>query len=273
MRRNESPQQFPWLLSLPIMRAMQGVYGFLYDEEADLLMAATIRALTMPGASRTVVELGSYCGKSTVVFGLVAKALDPRARVYAVDPHEGVLPMPGKNIQVEPTFVEFTRTLEKTGLEQVVVPITARSTDVAWDKPIDLLFIDALHDYESVAADFRHYAQCVVPRGYVAFHDYGNADFPGVTSAVDEVVAQGGYLLVQRAAEVVVLEKQDTHRRVRGVPLSFPRASSGPRIGPSRMGRAWQSLLAGAGKRHTRTICIEDGGAPCPGGEAPTAET
>ncbi len=49
------------------MQAMQGVEGFLYDDEADLLLAATVRMLSMPGTPRAVIEIESYCGKSTVI--------------------------------------------------------------------------------------------------------------------------------------------------------------------------------------------------------------
>ena len=199
---------------------VSSINGFLYDDEADLLLAATARVLAMPGPPRSVVEIGSYCGKSTVVFGMTARVLHPDAKVYAIDPHQGELSVADEIVPGEPTFKQFQRNMAAAGLEQVVVPIKQRSTDVRWNLPIGLLFVDGLHDYLSVSRDFAHFAPWVVPGGLVAFHDYGKRDFPGVTSFVDEAVARGGYLLVQRASGLVVLEKLDTRRRVLGVPLS-----------------------------------------------------
>jgi predicted O-methyltransferase YrrM len=207
MPSNRSPNHAPWLRALPIMRMMQSINGFLYDEEADLLLAATARALAMPGSPRAVVEIGSYRGKSTAVLGMAAKALHPDAKVYAIDPHDGGLSVGDETVPGESTFEEFQRNMAAAGLEEVVVPIKERSTDVRWESPIGLLFVDGLHDYLNVSRDFAHFDPWVVPGGLVAFHDYGKSDFPGVTTFVDEVVAGGGYLLVQRAGGLVVLEK------------------------------------------------------------------
>ena len=140
MRSDQRPKQAPWLRAFPIMRAMQSINGFLYDDEADLLLAATARVLAMPGPPRSVVEIGSYCGKSTVVFGMTARVLHPDAKVYAIDPHQGELSVGDEIVPGEPTFKQFQRNMAAAGLEQVVVPIKQRSTDVRWNLPIGLLF-------------------------------------------------------------------------------------------------------------------------------------
>lgn len=261
MWRSKAPKQSQWLLSWPIIRAMQGIDGFLSEEQGDLLLAAAARALTMPGSPGTVVEIGSYCGKSTVVFGLVAKTLRPEARVYAIDPHEGMLSTTPDVLQVEPTFARFQRNMETAGLEQVVVPIRACSAAVPWDKPISLLFIDALHDYQSVSQDFLHFASWVVPHGYVAFHDYGNTFFPDVTRFVDEVIASGNYPRVQGCFGLAILEKQDVRRKVLGMPLPVPRVVSDLWAGPSRTWARWRS--AAARRRDARVSCIEEEVAAC----------
>ena len=77
------------LLTVPILERMRQVEGWLEDDEADLLIAVTARALAAPGERPAVVEVGSYCGRSTVVLGSVVRAVRPEARVYAIDPHQG----------------------------------------------------------------------------------------------------------------------------------------------------------------------------------------
>src|SRR5262249_36709919 len=78
------------LLTLPILKEIRSIEGWLSDSEADLLMAAAARA--MRGTEvHPIVEIGSYCGKSTVALGRVALSLKRKARICAIDPHEGLV--------------------------------------------------------------------------------------------------------------------------------------------------------------------------------------
>ena len=80
----------PLFLTWPILARMRAIEGWLDEEEADLLIAAVLRAVSAPQAARAIVEVGSYCGRSTVVLGSVLQSLRlPDARVYAIDPHDG----------------------------------------------------------------------------------------------------------------------------------------------------------------------------------------
>jgi cephalosporin hydroxylase len=207
-----------WVLPLQIMQTMRHVFGHLHDEEADLLLATVMRALSIPGAPGTIVEIGSFHGKSTVVLGLVAKAVGPHVKVYSIDPHEGELSKDDPAVNVAPTYEAFTQNMASAGLTYTVVPVRKRSTDVEWARPVSMLFIDALHDYDSVAQDFARFAPWVIPGGYIAFHDYGNPDFPGVFSFVNEIVTLGYGEPAQRAAGLIVLEKPANRSSLRGSP-------------------------------------------------------
>jgi predicted O-methyltransferase YrrM len=68
----------------------------------------------------------------------------------------------------------------------------------SWDRPVDFIYIDAAHDYASVAADIRAWAPHVRPGGLLAGHDY-TARHGGVIKAVDEFVA--GRFSLQLTAE------------------------------------------------------------------------
>ena len=240
MSKHALPDRPQLLLTLPIMHAMQRVDGYLYDDEVDLLIAATARVLANAGRHPAVVEIGSYYGKSTVILGMVAKTVRPGATVYAIDPHEGELSVSDSTVNVAPTFAAFLLNITEAGLRDTVVPLVKRSSDVRWTKPIDLLFVDGLHDYHSVAGDFIRFAPWVVPGGYVAFHDYGKPDFPGVTAFVDEVIDLGYYRPVQRAAGLIVLAKLDRRRTLFGVPV--PRFLAERGMHPDRTGAGWRSL-------------------------------
>jgi Methyltransferase domain len=95
------------LLTWPILQRMQQIAGWLEPSEADLLLAASARALTtFPGMP--LVEIGSYCGRSTVVLGGAVAALDSAAHVFAIDPHEGVVGAMDQSVYVgQPTLEAF----------------------------------------------------------------------------------------------------------------------------------------------------------------------
>jgi Methyltransferase domain len=200
----------PLLLTLPILRQIRHIEGWLDDEEADLLISTTAKALERtPGGGPSVVEVGSYCGKGTVVLGLTIKGVGhPTARVYAIDPHDGRVGAYDQGItQTLPTFDKFRRNIREAGVADLIAPVRAHSYELAWDKPIALLFIDGLHDYPNVARDFYHFANWVQPGGFAVFHDYADY-FPGVMKFVDALVNTGEYQALQRVKSLIVLEKR-----------------------------------------------------------------
>jgi SAM-dependent methyltransferase len=137
-------------------------------------------------AGRDVVEVGSYCGRSTVCLARAAN------HVTAVDTFDGTgTATPGD------TFRAFARNVAKYGLSAKVSPVRGASAEVLPDLPavFDLAFIDGSHDRDSVRTDAALAAAVLRPGGLLAFHDYGKAEDPGVTAAVDELLAAGAELL------------------------------------------------------------------------------
>lgn len=194
-----------------ILDRIRGVEGWLNDAEAELLIytAAHVVGLTDGGQTVSIVEVGSYCGKSTIAVGLALKnLLAQTACIYAIDPHEGEVTGADQQVmRLSPSFEKFSLNVKDAGVSDVIKPIRSRSYEVAWDQPIDLLFIDGLHDYQNVAADFQHFASWIRPRGCVAFHDYG-AHFFGVKRFVDELISEGDYHAMSQAESLIVLEKK-----------------------------------------------------------------
>ena len=196
------------LLVKPILDQMKAIEGWFEEDEADLLIATAARALRDLAAPRALVEIGSFCGRSTVVLGSVAKVVDAAARVHAIDPHDGRVGAADAEVrQLRPTLQTFRRNVAAAGLSAQVVEHVQRSWEVAWDGPIALLFIDGLHDYQNVGRDFRHFEPWVVPGGYVAFHDYADY-YPGVQALVEEVLLSGCWREVARVRSLIVLCKE-----------------------------------------------------------------
>ncbi len=195
------------LLTRPLLDRMKAIDGWLEEDEADLVVAATADALQRLAGAQSVVEVGSYCGRCTVLLGGVIQVVSPESRVYAVDTHDGVVGAVDRGIRTTPpTFERFTANLVTAGLTNLVAAIRKPSYQVAWEQPIAVLVIDGLHDYVNVARDFRHFESFVRHGGIVLFHDYGDY-FPGVRGFVDELLDTGAYRKVACVRSLMVVEK------------------------------------------------------------------
>ncbi len=162
--------------SLPI--DIESVKGFMDPAEGAALHDAALGA-----AERgPVMEIGSYCGKSTVYLGAACKARG--ALLYAVDHHRGSEEnQPGwehhdpqtwdANAGAMDTLPFFRDTLRRAQLEDTVVAIVTKSRLAArhWNIPLSMLFIDGGHALEMAMIDYRGFSPHVMQGGILAIHD------------------------------------------------------------------------------------------------------
>lgn len=194
------------VLPLCIAETIESIPGWFAREETDLLVAATEQAVRELETGE-LVEVGSYCGRSTVAIASVLRALAPSMVVHAIDPHEGVVGDARAAEHTSPTLAAIRANVARAGVEPFVRIVRERSTDVQWSAPIRLLLVDGLHDYDSVSADFRHFERFVIPGGLVAFHDYTEG-WPGVRRLVDEVLAEGSFELCCLAGSLMLVRRR-----------------------------------------------------------------
>ena len=158
--------------------AAEAARGFMPPDEGLALHAA---AADLP-VDGPLLEVGSYCGKSSVYLGAAARA---QGRVlFAVDHHRGSEEnQPGWEWH-EPDLVDpavgkmdtlpiFRRTVHDAGLEGTVIAVVGDSPSVAraWATPLAFLFIDGGHGDEPARLDFELWTPHVVPGGVLAIHD------------------------------------------------------------------------------------------------------
>ncbi|MFC1857059.1 class I SAM-dependent methyltransferase [Thermodesulfobacteriota bacterium] len=154
------------------------VKGFLDEDEGIRLYEAALEA----GKRGPCLEIGSYCGKSTIYLGSACK--ENNGLLFSIDHHRGSEEQqPGEEYfdseLFDPqtfrldTFREFRKTLESAELEKTVVPIVCRSELAArfWTTPLSLVFIDGGHSCEDVSTDYRVWSDHLLPGGYLLIHD------------------------------------------------------------------------------------------------------
>jgi predicted O-methyltransferase YrrM len=164
------------------------VDGFLALREAEFLYRAA-------RGMRTIVEIGSFRGKSTCLLAL--GSADVGGHVHAIDPHINVANHePGLYDSADhQALVGYT---QRYGVASRVTPIVKLSNDARKDwgqTPIDLLWIDGDHTYEGARDDFTNWPGLVRPGGLIAGHDH-SGNWPGVVKAWREFLDRD-----QRVAE------------------------------------------------------------------------
>ena len=115
---------------------IDNIKGFLDEDEGRCLYETALAASRMGPC----LEIGSYCGKSTVYLGTACKKSN--SILFSIDHHRGSEEQqPGEeyfdpdlfdpqNGQID-TFGQFRKTLDSTDLEDVVVPIVRYRTHAA----------------------------------------------------------------------------------------------------------------------------------------------
>lgn len=200
------------------VRRLADVDGFLLDEEGECLYRLA-RGWMGRGA---IVEIGSWKGRSTIWLGhglRASRAFRKREyshgaapRIYAVDPHQGEC---HRGELVAPTFEDFQNNIARAALGEVVQPILQTSVDAARDfcEPVEIVFIDGLHDYESVLEDFATWFPRVLDGGWMAFHD--SVWHPEVARLVREAVYLSPHFADARFGGSITVARKVAHNTPR----------------------------------------------------------
>jgi predicted O-methyltransferase YrrM len=173
------------------------VKGFLDEREANCLYNLALEA----GKKGPCLEIGSYCGKSSVYLGTACK--ENSTVLFSVDHHGGSEEQQPGEEYFDPelldketgkidTLKHFRKTITDFDLEDVVIPLIGRSATIGrvWKTSLSLIFIDGSHVYEAVLNDYYIWAKNLIPGGYLLFHDI----FPDPAKG-----GQAPYLVYQKA--------------------------------------------------------------------------
>jgi len=122
----------------------------------------------------TVVEIGSWKGKSTVC---IAHGLR-QGTIHAIDPFNASgesesAAVYSRERGAQPLLEQFQENLRTAGVADKVKACPGYSSAyLGRFDAIHFLFIDGDHSQEGCQYDFENFSPAVVPGGYLAFHDY-----------------------------------------------------------------------------------------------------
>lgn len=168
------------------------------------LTEAEGRELAALAAGQDVLEIGAYCGLSTICMAQTAKT------VTVIDPMDGRATQKPRNTEEEfwanarrYGVADKIRILRGTTLERMYDQAERRAHIP--DGSIGFAFIDGDHSYRSVIVDHLHARSVLKTGGLVAFHDYNSPiDLP-VTLAVNRILTEGAVIARMSGTLAVVM--------------------------------------------------------------------
>lgn len=174
--------------------------GFMPEDEGLALHAAALTVATLG----PLVEIGSYCGRSTLLLAAAARVAG--THVVTIDHHRGSEEhQPGgeyhdgelfdAGLGAVDTLPAFRGVVATSGLEAHIIAVVGRAEDVAryWHAAAGMVFIDGSHTDESAQRDYEAWASHVAQGGLLALHDVfedpgegGQAPYRVYRRALDE---------------------------------------------------------------------------------------
>jgi predicted O-methyltransferase YrrM len=195
------------------LAAVRGVDGWMTTAQLRRLWEAAGAA----PADATIVEIGSFHGRSAIVLALGAGT---EARVWAIDPHAGSDRGPGEIRGAldtgERDRVTFRANLQAAAVDDRVEHVR-RFSDMAHGDvsgAIDVLHIDGAHRYAPARDDIAGWGERVAPGGRMLIHDSFSSI--GVTAAqLRLLVLSGRWRYLGRDGSLADYRREDLGGRAR----------------------------------------------------------
>ena len=195
---------------------IEEIKGFMPNHEGEALMSWA-KTFSKIGP---LLEIGSFCGKSSIYLGLAAK--EKNQVVFTIDHHKGSEEHQLNEEYFDPeiydeslnsvnTFPLFLKNIKIFDLEDSVIPIVSSSARVAkgWNKNLGMVFIDGSHSLESATLDYESWGSHIKNGGALVIHDIfedpnlgGQAPYEIYKRALND-----GYKLYERVDTIVCLTK------------------------------------------------------------------
>jgi len=169
-----------------------------------------------------ILEIGSYCGKSSVYLGAGARA--GGGLVVCVDHHRGSEEhQPGEEYHDPALFdaqagamdslIELRRTIRAAGLEDsaILIVTTSRAAAGVWRVPLGMAFIDGGHSRAAAETDYQAWADKIAPGGILAIHDLFPNPAEGGQAPIEiyrQALASGRFVELPSTKTLGVLQRR-----------------------------------------------------------------
>jgi hypothetical protein len=191
----------------------------LPDQRAPILLdTAILLALAKLVQPRTYFEFGTYLGVQLIN---VAANLPQESRLYTLDLDEE-----SATAQVDekqrPLTVQYLNAKRQKKLaflgssfEERIIPLRGDSNTYDFTPfrgQMDMLFVDGGHELPTLRSDTENAFKMLSPAriGCIAWHDYGNKNYPGLRDYIDELSESRDMFFVEESWMVFFIHKDDS---------------------------------------------------------------
>src|SRR5579859_4973406 len=167
------------VITIPRRRGLGGLMAL----ETLTLIAAARRV-----NARSIFEFGTFLGATTY-----SLARNTQAEIVTLDLTAGE----AQRIQQNPSEAEITALHVAAAMDYDGKPESSRITAIQgnsltfdvdpYRRGFDFIFIDAGHELPNVIADTNNALAMLKPEGCIAWHDYGNPDYPELKDFLDHL--------------------------------------------------------------------------------------
>ena len=166
-----------------------------------------------------VLEIGTYCGKSSIYLSFGAKKNNKY--IFTIDHHKGseehqinqeyfddeIYDKLNERVNTFPLLIENINKLKIKN----IVPIIGSSIDVSscWKSKISMLFIDGGHSFESANSDYDCWESKIVNGGCLVIHDIFETPDEGGQAPYEiyQKALQNNYKIYERVDTIICLIK------------------------------------------------------------------
>jgi hypothetical protein len=183
-----------------VLDAVDGTPGMLSLDEAALLYH-----LARQLKSGSIVEVGSYRGRSTVALALGAQSGGNRP-VYAIEPHEQFVGVLGGQFGPQDRAAFFRSMLKTACYKNVrLVNLSSEVITPGWRDPVSLLWLDGDHSYAGVKRDFDCWRKHLSVSAHIVFDDVTDQRL-GPFRLVNELLDSGEYDFCYAVGKIAVIK-------------------------------------------------------------------
>lgn len=137
-----------------------------------------------------LVELGCTQGRSSVA---IASVLPPDSVLYSVDNFKRSPEDRTKNLDLTNFLEAFTKNIEQFGVKDKISTLAMSPAEAAEQfepESVDLILLNAAHDYQSVKLDLLQWYPKLKQGGFLFCDDYA-PNWPGSIRAINTVGLEG----------------------------------------------------------------------------------
>jgi len=183
---------------------LEGVKSLMHPSDAELLKKyMRLCNEEFYGTDYYVLDIGTYYGASAIIMAQISNF-----NVITIDPNCKI-DRKGRGPLQQERVAEVVQNFIRHGVDSRIIRLDGLSEDIIWPRrwEIPFMLIDGDHHLINVLHEYCYFSRFVPKGGYIAFHDYGKPNWPGVQRVIEEACRFDNFSVADQEAYMCILRK------------------------------------------------------------------